>query len=144
VLDDGFYELKHVVPRCVTLRCYVGRCISVVCDIKNTTGCIGIKEFKNTRHQVSRKSVRWEALCASTHTHLKMIIGHELKPLAAIKYNSVIRFWISVTIYTAVNAIIYIYIYIYIWDVWFCIAVYKYISIQNVHIYIYIYIYKQI
>jgi hypothetical protein len=47
VPDDGSYELKHVAPCCVTLKCYLGRCITAVCDTeKNSTGCIGIKTFK--------------------------------------------------------------------------------------------------
>jgi len=40
VPDDGSCELKHVAQYYVTLKCRVGRCTSVVGDIKNTTGFI--------------------------------------------------------------------------------------------------------
>jgi len=38
VTDDGSYELKHVAPHCVTLKCCVGRCIAVVCGIEKHNG----------------------------------------------------------------------------------------------------------
>ena len=44
--DNRLCELKHVTPYCVTLKCCVKQCISIVCDTEKHNGVYQNKKVK--------------------------------------------------------------------------------------------------